>query len=58
MEKQWIEHALTLMEKNGLSTGDALVWAAYHALQQSHTEDPLLYVHYCHSSMRSQLLQQ
>ena len=31
-EKKWIEHALTLVEKDDLSSDDALVWAAFHAL--------------------------
>ena len=39
-EKKWIEHALTLVEKDDLSSDDALVWAAFHALQQPIIEDP------------------
>ena len=39
-EKCWSEHALTLVEKEELTSEDSLVWAAYHALQQSLTEDP------------------
>ena len=39
-EKKWIEHALTLVEKDDLSSNDALVWAAFHAQQQPIIEDP------------------
>lgn len=31
-EKRWIEHALTIKERDNLTSEDALVWAAYHAL--------------------------
>ena len=56
-EKRWIMHALPLLEKDNLTSEDILVWAAYHALTQTVTEDPL-YVHYCLFLMRSLLLLQ
>ena len=31
-EKKWIQNALTLVEKDDLTSDDALVWAAFHAL--------------------------
>jgi len=52
-EKCWSEHALTLVEKEELTSEDSLVWAAYHALQQSLTEDPCAC--YCHFSMKRPL---
>lgn len=39
-EKCWSEHALTLVEKEELTSEDGLVWAAYHALQQAPIKDP------------------
>ena len=33
-ENSWVEHALKLMEKEMLANGDAITWAAFHALQQ------------------------
>jgi len=39
-ERRWIEHALTLVEKDNLTSEDALVWAAHHPIQQPLTEDP------------------
>ena len=39
-EKCWREHALTLVEKEELTSEDGLVWAAYHASQQPPIEDP------------------
>ena len=39
-EKKWIEHALTLVEKDDLTSDNTLGWAAFHALQQPITEDP------------------
>ena len=39
-EKRWIKHALTLLESDGLTSEDILVWAAFYALQQPITEDP------------------
>ncbi len=38
-ESSWVEHTLTLLEKE-LTSKDALAWAAYHALLQTPTEDP------------------
>ena len=40
MEKCWSENALTLVEKEELTSEDCLVWAAYHASQQPPIEDP------------------
>ena len=31
---------MTLVEKDDLTSDDALVWVAFHALQQPITEDP------------------
>ena len=39
-EKHWSEHAVTLVEKEELTSEDTLMWAAYHALQQSPIDDP------------------
>ena len=40
-EKKRIEHApLTFVEKDDLTSDDALVWVAFHALQQPITEGP------------------
>jgi len=38
-EKHWSEHALTLVDKEELTSEDALMWAAYHALQQFPIDD-------------------
>ena len=39
-EKKCIECALTLVEKDNLTSDDTLVWAAFHTLQQPITVDP------------------
>ena len=39
-EKCWSENALTLVEKEELTSEDCLVWAACHASQQPPIEDP------------------
>ena len=39
-ESSWVQHALTLVEKEELTREDAIAWAAYHALQQTPAEDP------------------
>ena len=54
-EKKWIEHALTLVEKDDLTSDDALVWVAFHALQQPITEDPSCSVCTAASFMKSPL---
>lgn len=40
MLKCWVQHALTLLEKDELTSEDAIAWAAYHTLQQPPIEDP------------------
>ena len=35
----WVEHALTRLEKEKLTTNDAIAWAAYYAALQPPIED-------------------
>ena len=39
-ESRWVEHALVLIDKGEITSEDAIAWAAYHASQQTCTEDP------------------
>ena len=39
VEHTWVEHALTRLEKEKLTTNDAIAWAAYYAALQPPIED-------------------
>ena len=39
-EKGWVEHALQKLNKNGLTSEDCIVWAAYHSSKQQVEKNP------------------
>ena len=39
-QQSWIDHALSLLEKENLINDDKMAWGAYHALHQLSAEDP------------------
>ena len=40
LEQRWVEHALPLLEREELTSGDAIAWTAYFASMQPPVEDP------------------
>ena len=39
-EKGWVEHALQKLNKDGLTSEDCIVWAAYHSSKQQVEKNP------------------
>ena len=39
-EKGWVEHTLQKLNKNGLTSEDCIVWAAYHSSKQQVEKNP------------------
>ena len=39
-EKGWVEHALQKLNKDGLTSEDCIIWAAYHSSKQQVEKNP------------------